>query len=146
MGIDKAPEVIAALQALLDLCDRLGVPGVLAILLAVPAALVAALLVLEYLRTRHMRQEADEHRKEMLALVEQHRADMEKVLRDLGAKHAEVTQFYKDNVELVKSYNRLADNFQDIVVNNTRAVEHLASLAQANFFCPIARESATGKK
>lgn len=146
MGIDKAPEIIAALQALLDLCDRLGVPGVLAVLLAVPVALLVALLVLEYLRTRHMRQEAEEHRREMLALVEQHRADMEKVLRDLGAKHAEVSQFYKDNVELVKAYNRLADNFQDIVVNNTRAVEHLASLAQANFFCPVAREAATGKK
>ena len=146
MGIDKAPEVIAALQALLDLCDRLGVPGLLAVLLAVPVALLVALVVLEYLRARHMRQEAEEHRKEMLALVEQHRADMEKVLRDLGAKHAEVTQFYKDNVELVRAYNRLADNFQDIVVNNTRAVEHLASLAQANFFCPVAREAATGKK
>lgn len=146
MGIDKAPEVIAALQALLDLCDRLGVPAVLAVLLAVPVALLVALLALDYLRTRHMRQESEEHRREMLALVEQHRANMEKVLRDLGAKHAEVTQFYKDNVELVKAYNRLADNFQDIVVNNTRAVEHLASLAQANFFCPIAREAATGKK
>ena len=146
MPIDKAPEVFAALQSFLELCDRLGVPGVIGLLLAGPAAVLVALLMLDFMRMRHMRNESEEHRKEMLALVEQHRADMNTVLRDLGEKHAEVVQFYKDNVELVKDYNKLADNFQDIVVNNTRAVEHLASLAQANFFCPIAREAATGKK
>lgn len=146
MGIEKAPEVFAALQTFLELCDRLGVPGMLGLILAGPAAVLVALLLLDFMRMRHVRKESDEHRKEMLALVEQHRADMNTVLRDLGEKHAEVSQFYRDNVELVKAYNKLSSNFQDIVVNNTRAVEHLASLAQANFFCPIAREAATGKK
>lgn len=146
MGIEKAPEVLAALQSFLDLCERLGISGVFGLILAGPAAVLVALLLLDFLRMRHARKESEEHRKEMLALVEQHRSDMDKVLRDLGEKHAEVSQFYRDNVELVKAYNKLAGNFQDIVVNNTRAVEHLASLAQANFFCPIAREAATGKK
>lgn len=146
MGIEKAPEVLAALQAFIDFCEQVGIPGVLGLVLAGPAAVLVALLLLDFMRMRHMRKESEEHRKEMLALVEQHRENMDKVLRDLGEKHGEVVQFYKDNVELVKAYNKLANGFQDIVVNNTRAVEHLASLAQANFFCPIAREAATGKK
>jgi hypothetical protein len=63
----------------------------------------------------------------------------------MGAKHAEVTQFYRDNVELVKTTQRLAGDQRDLILNNTRAIEKLSHALEANFYCPAAREAAKGK-
>jgi hypothetical protein len=40
----------------------------------------------------------------------------------------------------------MATDMRDIIVNNTRAMERLTSAMQANFYCPAAREAATGQK
>lgn len=150
--IERAPEVIGALEALVAFLDKMGVPGIVALFFLGPVMIVVALFALDYVRQRHAREETEERRKEaeeqrqqLRELVEQHRSDMDKVLRDLTSKHAEVSQYYKDNVELVKTTQRLATDMRDIITNNTRALEHLTSVAQANFFCPVAREKVTGK-
>jgi hypothetical protein len=39
-----------------------------------------------------------------------------------------------------------AKALRDLVLNNTRAFEHLTKAMQANFYCPAARETAAGKK
>lgn len=151
--IEKAPEVISALEAIAEFFEKMGLSGLLALVLLGPALIIVALFALDYTRQRHAKQDAIERRKEAeesrIQLYEQqerHRMDIERVLRDMGAKHAEVVQFYKDNVELVKTTQRLALDMRDIITNNTRALEHLTSVTQANFFCPMAREKATGKK
>ena len=48
----------------------------------------------------------------------------------MAARHAEVAEFYKKNVSLVKSYERTADALQTLVVNNTRAVERLTAIIE----------------
>jgi hypothetical protein len=88
----------------------------------------------------------EKQRGEISNLVEKHRSETSAVVRDLGEKHAEVAQYYKDNVELLKATQRITDDYRDIVLNNTRAVDHLTNAMQANFYCPAAREAATGKK
>lgn len=64
----------------------------------------------------------------------------------LTEKHAQVTQYYRDNVEVVKGYQRMTTDFCDVVVNNTRALERIANMSEVNMFCPMAREAATGRK
>ncbi|CAK7024774.1 MAG: hypothetical protein DELT_02535 [Desulfovibrio sp.] len=151
--LEKAPEVIGALETVAEFLDKMGVPGLLTLFMIGPAMIVAALFALDYLRQRHAKQDAEERRKEseayraqLLEMQSQHQTEMQKFARDMSTKHAEVSQFYKDNVELVKTTQRLATDMRDIITNNTRALEHLTSVAQANFFCPVAREKATGKK
>ena len=48
----------------------------------------------------------------------------------MGAKHAEVTEFYRKNVSLVKNYERMTDLLQTLVINNTRAMEHLSTIIE----------------
>lgn len=151
--IEKAPELIGALETLAAFFEKMGIPGLLMLVMLGPAMIIVALFALDYLRQRHACQDAEERRKEseayraqLIKMQSQHQMDMQKFARDMSAKHTEVTQFYKDNVELVKTTQRLATDMRDIITNNTRALEHLTSVAQANFFCPMAREKATGKK
>ena len=151
--IEKAPEVIGALETLAAFFEKMGIPGLVMLIMLGPAMIIVALFALDYIRQRHAKQDTDQRRKEseeyraqLVNMQSQHQADMQNFMRDMSAKHAEVTQFYKDNVELVKTTQRLATDMRDIITNNTRALEHLTSVAQANFFCPVAREKATGKK
>jgi hypothetical protein len=161
--MDAAPDVIAGLVALAKGLEDLGVPGLFALLMLGPLMTVIAVFALDFLRRRHDRREdearraegkadrelvltlVERNRAENAALEERHRAETVAILRDLGEKHAEVTQFYKDNVELVKSTQRMAGDMRDLVLNNTRAMERLSNAIEANFYCPIVREHA-GKK
>ena len=56
--------------------------------------------------------------------------DTQDSLQEVAARHAEVAEFYKKNVSLVKSYERTADALQTLVVNNTRAVERLTAIIE----------------
>jgi hypothetical protein len=151
--MEHAPELISALQTVASFLEEMGIPGLVGLILIGPSMMVIAVFALDYLRQRHARALEEAHRQEvrqtldfLREIVEQHRADNDRMLRDFGEKHAEVTQYYKDNVELARSTQRMATDMRDIIVINTRALEHLASAMQANFYCPAAREAATGKK
>lgn len=151
--IESVPEAIGALSTLAAFFESMGIPGFIMLLMIGPAMIIVALFALDYIRQRHAKQDAIERRKEaeayraqLLKMQNQHQADMQNFMRDMEQKHAAVAQFYKDNVELVKTTQRLATDMRDIITNNTRALEHLTGVAQANFFCPVARENATGKK
>ena len=51
-------------------------------------------------------------------------------LREMNRKHDEVAEYYRKNVTLVKNYERMNDTLQTLVVNNTRAVEHLSTIVE----------------
>jgi hypothetical protein len=162
--MEHAPELINALQTMAAFLEEMGIPGLIGLILIGPAMMVIAVFALDYLRQRHtgkietarqaeakadrelIREIIEKYQAETRSLVEQHRAETAGIMRDLGEKHAEVTQYYKDNVELARSTQRLATDMRDIIVNNTRAVERLTNAVETNFFCPAAREAATGKK
>ena len=50
--------------------------------------------------------------------------------REMNKKHDEVAEYYRKNVTLVKNYERMTDALQTLVVNNTRAVEHLSTIVE----------------
>jgi hypothetical protein len=47
----------------------------------------------------------------------------------------EAIQMYKDNVELVKNYHKVAEGLQDLIVLNTQSLTRVL----ANQFCPVVR-------
>jgi hypothetical protein len=63
----------------------------------------------------------------------------------LGKEHSETAQYYRDNVELVKSYERVADDLSDLVATNVQVLERLVGKIDNNLFCPVARERARGQ-
>ncbi len=50
-----------------------------------------------------------------------------------------VAQFYKDNVLLMESYNRIAENQSDTIERNTVAITRLVDRIDSNHFCPAVR-------
>ena len=69
-------------------------------------------------------------RENVNVVLEAYRADTSSMLHEIGKEHAEVVNFYNDNVELVRGYNRMADAMQTLVVNNTRALERLVTIIE----------------
>ena len=66
----------------------------------------------------------------MATMLEAYRSDTQNILREVGDKHEEVARFYRNNVELVRNYERMTDALQTLVVNNTRAVERLITIVE----------------
>ena len=54
----------------------------------------------------------------------------EVILREMSEKHEETAEFYRKNVTLVRNYERMNDTLQALVVNNTRAMEHLSTIIE----------------
>lgn len=131
--ITQALEVLTGIAQMLD---RLGMGGLIMLVLSGPALVVLAVLFLEYHRSvkrggenaellSAMRDENSRSRESAVAQLEAYRADTQQLVRDLGANQRATDQYYKDNVELAKNYKRLAEGLQDVVVCNTRALERL---------------------
>ena len=168
-------EALSVLKSIAFFLEQLGLPGLIALLMCGPTATVLAVCFLDFLRQRHMRHEenvrrqehkkedeerrqehkadmemlralVERHREHTSSMVERHRTDTAVILHDMGERHSVVAQFYKDNVELLKTTQRMAGDLRDIVLNNTLAMERLNNNILSNFYCPAAREAATGKK
>ena len=132
-------EITQALEILtniLHVLDKLGVGGLIALVLSGPAVVVLAVLVIEYHRNvklrgenaemlAAMREESLRSRESAFVQLEAYRADTQQLVRDLGANQRATDQYYKDNVELSRDYRQLAEGLQDVVVGNTRALERL---------------------
>jgi hypothetical protein len=146
MTPENISQMLAALTEIANVLDKLGVPGLIVLLLAGPAAVLVTILILDHLRGKRMENLNEQYRTSMQAANEQYRAETQNILRDYGVKHAEAVQFYRDNAELVRQYSRLADNLQDVVVNNTRVMERVVALTENNMHCPLAREQAKGQR
>ena len=173
--LESAPEIFATMKMAATFMNELGLPGLIALILLGPVVTAAVFFGLDFFRQRHIRQEEEARRQEAkeaeetrrreakkeremimelvskqqaqtAALVEAHRAETAAILRDLGEKHGEVAQYYKNNVELLKTTQHMASDMRDLILNNTRAVERLSSAVENNFFCPVSREAATGKR
>ncbi|HEU6436125.1 MAG TPA: hypothetical protein VE028_01580 [Nitratidesulfovibrio sp.] len=150
-------QLVEALTAIASVLERLGIPGLVALALMGPAAVVIAILVLEHIRRRNADRMLEQYRADMTAamertrteasvLMESYRADTQAILRELGGNQEETTRYYRDNVELVKAYRAVSENLQDVVVNNTRIMERVLALMENNMACPIARDGARGRK
>jgi len=114
-----------ALAAIAGMLEQMGLPGLVALLLMGPGLVLCALIMVEYHRGRRTQESMEAARAEARAVLEIYRADTRRILHDLGEGIQQNVRFYRDNVELVKQYDLLAKNLQDVVVSNTRATERL---------------------
>lgn len=119
MGATEISAAWSAAQPVIEALIALGLPGVVLMLAAIPALVVALAFVMNY-----------RHAKKMEAILETYRQDTQRILDEMGAKHAEVAEFYRKNVSLVKNYERMTDLLQTLVINNTRAMEHLSTIIE----------------
>ena len=119
MGATEISAAWSAAQPVIEALIALGLPGVVLMLAAIPALVVALAFVMNY-----------RHAKKMEAVLEAYRKDTRIILDEMGAKHAEVNEFYRKNVSLVKNYERMTDLLQTLVINNTRAMEHLSTIIE----------------
>jgi hypothetical protein len=148
--------LVQALSTIAGVLQQLGVPGLVALVLAAPAAVLITVLVLNHLQERKTATMLEVYRQDMTKLIEEsraeagkqlevYRADTQNILRSLGKEHSETAQYYRDNVELVKAYERMADNLSDLVATNVQVLERLAGKIENNMFCPEARANARGR-
>ncbi|MCH5277492.1 MAG: transcriptional regulator [Desulfovibrionaceae bacterium] len=119
MGATELSAAISAVEPLIKSLIALGLPGIILILAAIPTLAIVAVFAMNSRQTRRMER-----------MLEAYRADTQKILADMGQKHEEVADFYRKNVSLVKNYERMADVLQTVVVNNTRAMEHLSTIIE----------------
>ena len=61
-------------------------------------------------------------------------------------RHQAVVEMYKNNVELVKSYDEISKGYQDIVIFNTQIMTQVKDRVDANLFCPMLKEKTKQKE
>ena len=127
-------EVNAAISAALPLIESLfslGLPGIILMLAAIPALVIAVVLILDYRHGKRTEMLLEAYRNDtqevLRAVSEKHEA----ILREMSEKHEETAEFYRKNVTLVKNYEKMNDALQALVVNNTRATERLTTMIEA---------------
>ena len=121
-------EVNAAISAALPLSESrfaLGLPGIILMLAAIPALVIAVVFILDHRHGKRTEMLLEAYRQDtqnvLRAVSEKHEA----ILRDMSEKHEETAEFYRKNVTLVKNYEKMHDILQTLVVNNTRVMERL---------------------
>lgn len=121
-------EVTAAISAALPLIESLfalGLPGIILMLAAIPALVIAVVFILDHRHGKRTEMLLEAYRQDtqnvLRAVSEKHEA----ILRDMSEKHDETAEFYRKNVTLVKNYEKMNDILQTLVVNNTRVMERL---------------------
>ena len=164
MPVEQIPQLIEALVSISGVLERLGIPGVISLLIVVTVMPVAALLMLNHVNSKNLTAMHEQSRRDTQAIVQQLRSDMSNALetyrsdtlnivRELGHNQLATAQFYKDNVELVKDYKelvkdykRVANDLSDLIVGHTTVMQRLAGLIETNMQFPMVRETAHGKK
>lgn len=126
-------DISAAVSAALPLLEALfslGVPGILLVLASIPALVVVVVFALDYKHGRRVAQVLEAYREDTQESLRVMTEKFEASLREMNRNHEEVAEYYRRNVSLVKNYERLTDALQTLVVNNTRAVEHLSTIVE----------------
>ncbi len=127
------PSVAASLLKLLSALDPRTLASLILLAFATPVGTMIVILVLWWTNERRR-----------AVMLETYRADMQRILDAYGADIRTVTQFYKDNVELVRCYQSIAEDLKSVVVLNTQTITRLCDRVEMNQFCPIARKEARG--
>lgn len=133
-------QVVTALSIIAQLVDALGVGGIVSLALAGPVLIVLAVLVLSHLNNTRVARLMESYRTDADRRFEEHRRQTDMVLERYGEALRETAQYYNDNVELVRSFSKMANGFQDLVVSNTRTLERLCNDVEHHVFCPLARD------
>lgn len=146
MDSTQLEALVAAAQNIAAVLSQLGVPGLLTLALSGPALVIIAMLFFEHLRTKRSDEIIQAHREETSRILAAYREDSLKMIKELGENQRETDQYYRDNVELVKNYERMAKDLSDVITNCIAALQRMAVLTENNMQCPMSREAARGRK
>jgi hypothetical protein len=97
---------------------------------------VTMIVLWTWIKDRHRQAETD---KRQAAVIETYRVDMQTVLKSYGDHVSELSAYYEKNVELVKSWQNIAEGFRDTVVLNTQMLTKVCDLVETNQYCPGVR-------
>lgn len=126
-------EVNAAISAALPLIESLfalGLPGIILMLAAIPALVIVVVFVLDHRHGKRIGMVLEAYREDTQESLRVISEKFDVSLREMNMKHDEVAEYYRKNVTLVKNYEKMTDALQTLVVNNTRAVEHLSTIVE----------------
>lgn len=130
MNPSDLAQTLEALTAFAKVIDALGIPGIVGLVVSGPLLMLCSLYLIEYRRSQGAAKMVDDIRTETRTLLESYRIDTQNILRQLGENQKKTDQYYRDNVELVKGYNLIARNQQDVIIGNTRAIERLITMLE----------------
>lgn len=134
------PQDIAGAKVLLDLMAAIGAwPLGLVLLLAILGPWIAL-----FLAVRSLERRASQHELDTVKAVASIRELFQSALDRHEARHAEVVRMYENNVELVRTVVKIAQDETGIIHLNTQAMTSLVDHIKNNFHCPLSRATVKG--
>lgn len=144
-------QIVTALTIIAKIVSALGPGGIALLFLAGPVVVVIAVLLLSHFNNRRLSTVVDAYRQDADARFREYRSDsdsrfeafrnlMDRTVREHGEAFTEVSQFYRDNVELVRVTQRMASEHIDIISLNTRIQQKLVDKIETNQFCPLVKK------
>ena len=138
-------QLAAAMTGLMPMLEglvALGLPGLILGMAAIPAVVIALICWLNYRHEVQIKKAMEAYRKDTQEILDAYRKDMQEIqrsmaerheecIREFSDKHQQVVTYYNNNVTLVKSHEKLAEANQALIVNNTRAMEHLSVVIES---------------
>lgn len=140
------PQDLAAAKALADLISTIGAwpLGLVCIIIALGpwGVLFFVVRTLDKRAAEHAlaaaRQAAD-HELATARAVAEIREVVREAMKIYEGKHAEVVRMYENNVELVRTVAKVAQDEAGIIHLNTQAMTRLVDHIEKNFHCPLSR-------
>lgn len=123
----------ALATSILELLSKLD-PGMLAVLFVI--MLVSPFLLILFVSYSMIRLERCNaammraHEKETGELLRAYREDTKAILECYGKDMSKLSGYYNDNVELVHSWRRIAEGFQQTVVLNTATMQRINDMIE----------------
>ena len=145
MDAASVGSVVTAMEALAKIVNSLGVGGVLALLLVWPVLFTTAVLGIMIWVNVKLSGLLDTYRTDMAKQIEEHRVRVDGILQKHGEGLNTVTQYYNNNVELLKITQKMADDLQDVVLMNAKNCEAMSEKIRNNHFCPAVRRNSGGE-
>lgn len=125
------PQTMTALLPILEGLVALGIPGILLGIAAIPALVIGLMCWINYRHEKQINKLLEAYRADTQDLLQKFTEMHQESMRDFSAKHAAVVNYYENNVSLVQNHERMNDTLQTLVVNNTRALEHLSTVIES---------------
>lgn len=125
--------VSAAINATLPLLETLfslGIPGVLLMLVSIPAPVTAVIFILDCKRGKRVSRMLEVYREDTRESLRVMTEKSEASLQEVNRKYDEVAEYYHKDVTLVRNYRRMNGTLQTLVMNSARAVEHLSTIVE----------------
>lgn len=126
-------QIVPALVEIAAILDKLGVYGLVALVLSGPVIILLAVISAEVVRSRRLHAIIEAQRAENRYLLEAYRKDNQQAIKELGEHQEQTDAYYRDNVELVRNYERIAGNLQSVVIGNTGAITELKTFIRAKW-------------